>query len=137
MSYLLSFLDMLYMAYGQLTFGHQYMSEYSKSSSRSKQALKTRVNQHRRPCTNEAQNSTVFLHIKDTGHSFNVSDATILDKEEQWHRRSIKEAIWERVEEPSLNKKGGLRFNLSHAWDRAIKLIPSHLSHEHSSGSVA
>ena len=102
-----------------------------------KQALKTRVSQHRRPNTNEAQNSAVFLHIKETGHSVNTEDATILDREEQWHRRGIKEAVWERVEKPSLNKRGGLRFNLSHAWDRAIKLIPSRLSHDQSSGSVA
>ena len=102
-----------------------------------KQALKARANQHRRPSTNEAQNSAVYLRIKETGHSFNIKDATILDKEEQWHRRGIMEAIWERVEEPSLNKKEGLRYNLSHAWDRAIKLIPGRLSHDHSSGSVA
>ena len=28
-----------------------------------------------------------------------------MDKEEQWHRRGTKEAIWEQVEEPSLIKK--------------------------------
>ena len=44
-----------------------------------KQALKARVNQHRRPRTNEAQNSSVYLHIKETRHSFNIKDATILD----------------------------------------------------------
>ena len=100
-----------------------------------KQALKSRLNQHRRPSSNKAQNSAVYLHTKETGHSFDITDATILDKEEQWHRRGIKEAIWERVEEPSLNKKGGLRYNLPHAWDRAIKLIPSRLSHDQTSGS--
>ena len=82
-------------------------------------------------------NTAVYLHIKETGHSFNIKVAAILDKEEQWHRRGIKEAIWEQVEEPSLNKKGGLNYNLSHAWDQAIKLIPGRLSHDHSSGSVA
>ncbi|XP_072046303.1 uncharacterized protein [Amphiura filiformis] len=34
-----------------------------------KQALKPRIGQHRRPSTNEAQNSAVYLHLKDTGHS--------------------------------------------------------------------
>ena len=70
---------------------------------------------------NEAQNSAVYLHIKATGHSINIKDATILDKEEQWHRRGIKEAIWERVEEPgggaiaNLKQKGrSLRYSLSH-----------------------
>ena len=61
-----------------------------------KQALKAGVNQHRKPSTNEAKNSSVYLHIKETGHSFNIKDATIiLDKEEQWHCRGIKEATWE------------------------------------------
>ena len=41
-------------------------------------ALKARVDQHRSPSTN--QNSTVFLLIKETGHSFNIKDVTILDK---------------------------------------------------------
>ena len=100
------------------------------------QAVKTRVNQHQRPRTNKAQNSVVYTY---QGHwPFNISDASILDNEEQWHQCGIKEAIWERVEDASLNKKGGLCFNLSHVWERTIKLIPSRLSHDdQSSGSVA
>ena len=35
-----------------------------------------------------------------------------------------------------LNKKGGLRYNLSNAWDRAIKPIPGHLSHDHSTSQL-
>ena len=95
-----------------------------------KQAPKTRVSQHRRPSSNEAQNSAVYLHLNETGHKVDTDDAIILDREEQWHRRGVKEAIWERVEQPSLNKKGGLRFNLSHTWDRAIKNIPSRMSRD-------
>ena len=103
-----------------------------------KQALKSRVYQHRNPSSNEAQNSAVYLHLRETGHTINVKDATILDKEEHYNRRGIKEAIWERVESPSLNKKGGLRHSLSHAWDSALKQIPRRLlSHDQNSGSVA
>ena len=36
--------------------------------------------------------------------------------------------IWERVEQPALNKKGGHRFQLSHAWDEAIGGLPHRLS---------
>ena len=74
--------------------------------------------------------------IKDIISKRLHKDASILDKEEQWYRHGIKEAIWEQVEEPSLSKKGGLHYNLSHAWNQAIKLIPGHLSHYNSSGSV-
>ena len=46
---------------------------------RNQTSFKARVNQHWKPSTNEAQNSTVYLHIKEAGHSFNIKDATILD----------------------------------------------------------
>ena len=91
------------------------------------QALKARANQHRKPCSNEAQNSAVYIHLKDTGHAFKTEDVVILDREERYRERGIKEAIWERVENPSLNKKGGLRFQLSNAWDQALRDVPSRL----------
>ena len=50
--------------------------------------------QHRNPSSNEAQNSAVYLHLIKTGHTINIKDATILDKEEHYNRRGIKEAIW-------------------------------------------
>ena len=39
--------------------------------------------------------------------------------------------------EPLQNKRGELCFNLSHAWDRAIKLTLGRLSHDQSCRSVA
>ena len=105
---------------------------------KTKQALKSRAYQHKNPSSNEAQNSAVYLHLRETGHTINTKNATILDKEEHYNRSGIKEAIWERVESPLLNKKGGLRYNLSHAWDSTIKQIPRRLlSHDQNSGSVA
>ncbi|XP_072037197.1 uncharacterized protein [Amphiura filiformis] len=89
------------LVYGLVCAGKDCTESYVGET---KQVLKPRVNQHRRPSTNEAQNSAVYLHLKESGHSINIEDATILDREEQWHRRGIKEAIWERVESPSLNK---------------------------------
>ena len=100
-----------------------------------KQSLRARVNQHRRPSSSEAQNSAVYTHIKNSGHIFNPEEVVVLDKEERWFERGVREAIWERVEQPSLNKKGGLRFLLSHAWDRALKDILRRLSHDQSTGS--
>ena len=35
----------------------------------------------------------------------------------------MKEAVWERVEAPSLNKKGGLRCKLSNAWVHLLRNI--------------
>ena len=88
----------------------------------------TRMNQHRRPSSNPAQTSAVYTHLKSTGHAFTLTDVVVLDTEEHWHRRGVKEAIWERVENPSLNRKGGLRHSLSHTWDRTMRLIGNGLS---------
>ena len=93
-----------------------------------KQALGSRMGQHKRPSTIDAQNSAVYNHLRSSGHSFDLSDFKILDKEENWVRRGIKEAVWERVKGPSLNKKGGLRFVLSHTWARALRVVPNQLS---------
>ena len=38
--------------------------------------------------------------------------------------------MWERVEGPSLNKKGGLRFVLSHTWDWVLQEVPGQLSRD-------
>ena len=48
----------------------------------------------------------------------------------KWFERGVKEAIWEHVEKTSLNKKGGLRFLLSHAWDPILKQLPHRMSHD-------
>ena len=95
-----------------------------------KQSIKARFNQHRRGSSKENQDSAVFTHSKHSGHQFNSDDIIILDKEEKWFERGVKEAIWERVEKPSLNKKGGLRVLLSHAWDPILKQLPRRMSHD-------
>ena len=40
------------------------------------------------------------------------------------------EAIWERVEDPNLNRKGALRFTPSHTWDPALISVPRRLLRE-------
>ena len=54
-----------------------------------------------RTSVNAAQSSTVFNHCKAANHTFKPEEVVILDKIE----RGIHEAIWERVEQPALNKK--------------------------------
>ena len=76
------------------------------------QSLKARMNQHRKPSTaGENYSSAVFAHLDITGHSFKTENVVILDREGDWFRRGVKEAIWERVENPTLNKKGACAFN--------------------------
>ena len=61
----------------------------------------------------------------DSGHTVENSEVIVLDREERWLERGIREAIYERKEQPSLNRRGGLRYNLSHSWDRTFKHIPA------------
>ena len=64
--------------------------------------------------------------ISEWGHKFQNSDVLILDSETRWHERGIKEAIYDRIEKPSLTNK--LRFKLLHAWDPVLFTMPLRLS---------
>ncbi len=76
------------------------------------QSLKARMSQHRKPSTaGENSNSAVFTHLDITGHTFKTENVVVLDREEDWFRRGVKEAVWERVENPTLNKRGACVFS--------------------------
>ena len=77
-----------------------------------KQPLKARMSQHRKPSTAGGHySSAVFAHLDITGHSFKSENVVILGREEDWFRRGIKEAIWKSVENPTLNKRGAIAFS--------------------------
>jgi hypothetical protein len=95
---------------------HTYIGE-------TKQALKSRVSQHRRPSAGDLYDSAVYTHSEISGHPIGINNFEILDKEEDWFRRGVKEAIYERQHQPSLNKRGGLRYNLPHTWDKSIQFL--------------
>ena len=92
------------------------------------QTLKARFSQHKRPSVaGDPYNSAIFNHLSATGHKVDLKNVLILDRDENWFTRGIKESIWERVEKPSLNRRGGLRFNLPRIWDRAISKVQRRL----------
>ena len=91
-----------------------------------KQALKARIYQHRNPSSGDQPDSTIYTHVRRSGHTFENSDVLILDSENRWHERGVKEAIYKRIEKPSLTTK--LRFKLSHAWDPVLTTMPRRLS---------
>ena len=49
----------------------------------------------------------------------------VLDREERWFEREVNEAIYLKLEQPSLNKGGGLRHQLS-ATCNAVNLTIVH-----------
>ena len=88
-----------------------------------KQPLAKRMYQHRRASTS-CGDSAVYTHLNNNNHSFENKDVVILDKESRWFERGVKEALYVKREEPSLNRGGGLRHNLAGAYNSAIKKIP-------------
>ena len=88
------------------------------------QTVKARMKQH-----SKLQNSSVFQHMREKGHKFDpLSTVSIVDKESRWFERGVREAIYERIQQPAMNKKGGLRFTLSQSWDRALATSLRHTS---------
>ena len=80
--------------------------------------------------------SAIYEHTKRSGHLIDSEDIVILGREEGWFERGVREAIWERVEKPSLNKHGGLCFQLSHAWDQSLINIPCQLTLDQSTTPI-
>ncbi|KAI8508121.1 hypothetical protein Bbelb_143610 [Branchiostoma belcheri] len=57
---------------------------------------------------------TIFHHLQhNQGRSFKLESTDILDRETRWWERGVKEAIYERMYNPTLNREGGLRVDLS------------------------
>ncbi|KAI8479101.1 hypothetical protein Bbelb_431660 [Branchiostoma belcheri] len=52
--------------------------------------------------------SAIFHHLQhNQSHSFKLESTDILDRETRWWERGVKEAIYERMYNPTLNREGG------------------------------
>ena len=67
--------------------------------------------------------SPIFDHFNTTGHSISVENFNIVGREDQNLKRSIKEALYIRVNNPSLNRNVG-KYHLPHIWDEVLYNIP-------------
>ncbi|KAI8490651.1 hypothetical protein Bbelb_314440 [Branchiostoma belcheri] len=82
--------------------------------------IKVRYKEHCRPSAN-GYSSAIFHHLQhNQGHSFKLESTDVLDRETRWWERGVKEAIYERMYNPTLNREGGLRVDLSGTWDLAL-----------------
>ena len=67
--------------------------------------------------------SPIMDHQNITGHEVSLDNFTIVGMEENSIARNIKEAIFIRVNDPSLNRNIG-KFQLSHIWDEVLSRSP-------------
>ena len=87
------------------------------------------------------QPSPIHMHIQQTGHNVTEDSSNIIGREDQGQARTIKESIFVRVNNPTLNQNTG-KYNLSHIWERVLFNTPGlklcsfqHLVHKHNLGS--
>ena len=65
------------------------------------------------------QPSPIYAHIQQTGHIPTTNNFNIIGREDQGFARTIKEAIYIRVNNPTLNRNIG-KYILNHIWDRVL-----------------
>ena len=109
---------------GDLSCDDEYIGETSKTfGERYKEHLK--------------HPSSIYQHSNHTGHPTNYNNFKIIGKEGHSLARNIKNSIFIRVKNPTLNRNI-VKFNLPHIWDRVLLKIP-HLnlnSHAHAVAHV-
>ena len=96
--------------YNHITCDEEYIGKTSRTlGERCKEDLK--------------QPSPIHMHIQQTGHITIEDSFNIIGKEYQEWARTIKESIFIRVNNPTLNQNIG-KYNLSHIWDRVLFNTP-------------
>ena len=63
--------------------------------------------------------SPIYDHSIRSGHEINIDNFSIVGREDQNLTRTIKEALYIRVNNPSLNKNIG-KYHLPHRWDEVL-----------------
>ena len=67
--------------------------------------------------------SPIFEHQNITGHITTVENFKIIGRKGQNMTRAIKEAIYIRVNSPTLNRNIG-KYNLPHIWNKVLFAFP-------------
>ena len=63
--------------------------------------------------------SPIYDHYNTTGHLVSIDNFSIVGREDQNPMRTIKEGLYIRVNNPSLNRNIG-KYNLPHIWDEVL-----------------
>ena len=86
--------------------------------------LGTRLKEHQ---TASDTPTAVRAHTERTGHQIQAKDISVLAREDQWHRRRIREAVLIRKHQPGLNRDDG--YKLPHVYDRLLGLTSHDQGH--------
>ena len=84
-------------------------------------SLKVRLSEHQWPSSTTSEVSK-HIHVDHPQHSVQLENTEVFTTEPRWFERGVKEAIYIRALNPSLNRDGG-RFNLPPVWDIIKKKV--------------
>ena len=96
--------------WGELAYDEEYIGETSRT-------FRERYKEHLK------EPSPIYEHSNQSGHSTNPDNFTIIGREDHGLARTIKESIYIKVNNPTLNSNVG-KFNLHHIWDRVLFKTP-------------
>ena len=82
-------------------------------------SLKARFSEYRRPSSTTSEVAK-HIHKDQPEHTVELDNTEILTTVPRWFERGVKEAIYIRALNPSLNRDGG-RYNLLPVWDNMMK----------------
>ena len=88
----------------------EYDEEYIGESSRT---FGERFKEHQKA------SSPIYDHYNISGHMVSIDNFSIVGREDQTLMRTIKEALYIRVNNPSLNRNIG-KYHLPHIWDEVL-----------------
>ena len=66
--------------------------------------------------------SPIYDHSNISGHTVTIENFSILGREDHNLTRTIKEALYIRANNPSLNRNIG-KYHLPHIWDEVLQII--------------
>ena len=68
--------------------------------------------------------SPIFDHFQTTGHNITMDNFSIVGREPQGFTRTIKEAMYIRVNDLPLNRNLG-KYQLTHIWEKVLQDMPA------------
>ena len=83
-------------------------------------SLRARFLEHRRPSCVATSEVAQHIHIESPGHQVDIKDVKVLNRDQRWFERGIKEAIYIRALRPTLNRDQG-RHHLPGIWTNTIR----------------
>ena len=95
---------------GELMCSKEYIGEASRT-------LGERYKEHLK------EPSPIHVHSLQTGHNTTPDNFNIIGREDHGLARTIKESIYIRVNNPTINRNIG-KFNLNHIWGRVLLRTP-------------